>query len=195
MTGMERNSDLIIMSCYAPLFVNVSSDSVTGKKAWQWDSDLVGYDALSSYGSPSYYVQKLFSHYLGNKIVPVAAANIPIQARPLTKKDSTDGIKFKTVPALFYSATMNDTTGTIYLKIVNITAKKETVKINLVGVGKVLPEATWVVIKGNKPNDTNTITAPENIIPVTSKTQGLTKAFSRTLDPYSVSIILIKTSK
>ena len=53
---------------------------------------------------------------------------------------------------------MNDTTGTIYLKIVNTTAKKQTVKINLDGIGKVSPEATLVVIKGNKPDDTNTIT-------------------------------------
>ena len=86
MTGMERNSDLIIMSCYAPLFVNVNKDTVTGTKAWQWDSDLIGYDALNSYGSPSYYVQKLFSHYLGNKIVPVTAANIPMQKGRLQKK-------------------------------------------------------------------------------------------------------------
>jgi alpha-L-arabinofuranosidase len=195
MTGMERNSDLIIMSCYAPLFVNVSRDSVTGKKAWQWDSDLIGYDALNSYGSPSYYVQKSFSHYLGNKIVPVAATNIPVQSRPLTKKDSTDGIKFKTVPSLFYSATMNDTSGTIYLKIVNTTAKKETVKIKLNGVDKVLPEGTLVVIKGNRPEDTNTITTPENIVPVTSNIKGITKDFLRTFDPYSVSIIQLKTSK
>ena len=111
MTGMERNSDLIIMSCYAPLFVNVSKDSVSGKKAWQWDSDLIGYDALNSYGSPSYYVQKLFSHYLGNKIVPITATNIPIQNRPLTKKDSADGIQFKTVPAHILFRNRNDTTG------------------------------------------------------------------------------------
>jgi alpha-L-arabinofuranosidase len=195
MTGMERNSDLIVMSCYAPLFVNVSKDSITGKKAWQWDSDLIGYDALNSYGSPSYYVQKLFSHYLGNKIVPVIATNIPVQNRPLTKKDSADGIKFKTVPVIFYSATMNDITGTIYLKIVNTSAKKQTVKINLEGVGKVSPEATLVVIKGNKPDDTNTITSPECIIPVTSKINGITNPFSRTSDPYSVSIIQIKISK
>ena len=25
MTGMERNSDIVLMSCYAPLFVNVSN--------------------------------------------------------------------------------------------------------------------------------------------------------------------------
>ncbi len=93
MTGMERNSDLIIMSCYAPLFVNVSKDPVTGRKAWQWDSDLIGYDALNSYGSPSYYVQKVFNHYLGNKIVSAKFENVPVQNVPLTKKDSADGVK------------------------------------------------------------------------------------------------------
>ena len=33
MTGMERNSDLIIMSCYAPLFVNVNKDSAYRQKS------------------------------------------------------------------------------------------------------------------------------------------------------------------
>ncbi|MGN6616526.1 MAG: alpha-L-arabinofuranosidase C-terminal domain-containing protein, partial [Ilyomonas sp.] len=133
MTGMERNSDLVIMSCYAPLFVNVNKATATAPKAWQWDSDLIGYDALNSYGSPSYYVQKIFSDYLGDKIVPATVAKIPVQNRPLTKKDSADGIKFKTVPTIFYSATMNDTTGTIYLKVVNTISKKQTIKINLDG--------------------------------------------------------------
>ena len=27
----------------------------------QWSTDLIGYDALTSYGSPSYYAQKMFS--------------------------------------------------------------------------------------------------------------------------------------
>jgi alpha-N-arabinofuranosidase len=58
MTGMERNSDLVIRSCYAPLFANVNKATATAPKAWQWDSDLIGYDALKSFGSPSYYVQE-----------------------------------------------------------------------------------------------------------------------------------------
>ena len=195
MTGMERNSDLIIMSCYAPLFVNVSKDSVTGKRAWQWDSDLIGYDALNSYGSPSYYVQKLFSHYLGNKIVPVTATNIPVQNKPLSRRDSAEGKKMATVPTVFYSATINDTSRAVYLKIVNTTAKKQTVKINLNGIDKVSPEATLVVVKGDRPNETNSITDPENIVPVTESIKGIKKSFSRKLDPYSVSIIEIKTNK
>jgi alpha-N-arabinofuranosidase len=195
MTGMERNADLIIMSCYAPLFVNINTATATAPKAWQWDSDLVGYDALNSYGSPSYYVQKLFNQYLGNKIVPVTAQNIPVQNRPLTKKDSADGITSKTVPTIFYAATMNDTTGTIYLKLVNTTAKKQTVNLNLNGIGKVAPEATLIVVKGSKPDDTNTITDPVKIVPITLTIKGVKPAFSRTLDPYSVSIIELKTGK
>ncbi len=195
MTGMERNSDLIIMSCYAPLFVNVSKDSVAKNRAWQWDSDLIGYDALNSYGSPSYYVQKLFNHYLGNKIVPATVANIPVQNMPLTKKDSADGIKPKTVPTIFYSATMNDTTGTIYLKVLNTIGKKQKLEINIDGMAKLALDATLVVVNGNTPAETNSITAPENIVPVTETIKGIKKSFSRLLAPYSVSIFEIKTRK
>ena len=193
MTGMERNSDLIIMSCYAPLFVNVSKDSATKKRAWQWDSDLIGYDALNSYGSPSYYLQKLFSHYLGNKIVPATVENIPVQNAPLSKKDSADGIKSKPVPTLFYSATINDTTGTIYLKVVNTIAKKQTVKINLDGAIKISPEATVVVIKSDKPDDTNTISDPQKIVSVISTVKGLKNSFSQSFLPYSVTVMQIQT--
>ncbi len=192
MTGMERNSDLIIMSCYAPLFVNVSKATATAPKAWQWDSDLIGYDALNSYGSPSYYVQKLFSHYLGNKIVPARVTNLPVQNAPLTKKDSADGVKSKPVPTIFYSATINDTTGTIYLKIVNTIAKKQTIKINIDGAVKVSPEATVVVIKSDKPDDTNTINDPQKIVPVKSVVKGLKNSFSQDFLPYSVTIMQIQ---
>ena len=195
MTGMERNSDLVIMSCYAPLFVNVSKDSATGKRAWQWDSDLIGYDALNSYGSPSYYVQKLFSHYLGNKIVPATATNIPLQKAPLSRRDSAEGKAPKLVPTVFYSATMNDTTGTLYLKIVNTIAKKQTVKINLDGISKVAPEAALIMVKGEKSTETNTISEPENIIPATENIKGIKQSFSRKLDPYSVNIFEIKIDK
>jgi alpha-L-arabinofuranosidase len=196
MTGMERNSDHIIMSCYAPLFVNVNTATATVPKAWQWDSDLIGYNALSSYGSPAYYVQKLFGNYLGNKIVPVTAANIPTQPRPLTRRDSTDGITTAPlVPTVFYSATKDEKTGIVYLKVVNTIGKKQPVTINLNGAVKVSPNATLIVIKGEKPEDTNSITDQEKIVPVTSTINGIKQVFTRTLDPYSVSIYQLQTGK
>ena len=54
MTAMERNSDIVTMQCYAPLFVNVNER--------QWRPNLIGYDALTSYGSPSYYALAHVQH-------------------------------------------------------------------------------------------------------------------------------------
>ena len=196
MTGMERNSDIIIMSCYAPLFVNVNTATATAPKAWQWDSDLIGYNALNSFGSPSYYVQKLFSQYLGNKIVSTTAENIPAQQRPLTSKDSAQGITTpQMVPTIFYSATFDESSGMIYLKLVNTSAKKQPIRINLKGITQVSPGATLVVIKSNKPDDTNTINDREKIVPVTLKIKGAAPVFTRTLDPYSVSILQLQSVK
>ena len=193
MTGMERNADIVERSCYAPMFVNVSIDKLTGRKAWQWDSDMIGYDALNSYGSPSYYVQKLFNIYLGDKGVPITGENIPTQTRPATRRDSTAGVMPQPIPAMFYVATKNSKTGTIYLKIVNAGNKQQIVNIDLKGIAKIAPTATLIVIKGDKPEDTNTITDPKKIVPVTSKLNGLSKDFMQTIAPYSINILELQS--
>lgn len=196
MTGMERNSDIVIMSCYAPLFVNVNTATATTPKAWQWDSDLIGYNALNSYGSPSYYVQQLFGNYTGDKIIPITAENIPTQPRPLSRRDSANGItKSPLVPTVFYSATQNKKTGAVYLKLVNTTGEKQPVNLNLTGIKKISPDAVLFVIKGDKPQDTNSIKDPEKIIPVKSIINGLASSFTQTLEPYSVNIIQLQAGK
>lgn len=53
MMGMERNSDVVVMSSYAPLFANVNYK--------KWNPDLINFDSSRVYGTPSYYVQKLFA--------------------------------------------------------------------------------------------------------------------------------------
>jgi alpha-L-arabinofuranosidase len=63
MTGMERNGDIVVMAAYAPLFVNVNDR--------QWNPDLIGFDSSRCYGTPSYYVQKLFSRYRGTHVLPL----------------------------------------------------------------------------------------------------------------------------
>jgi alpha-N-arabinofuranosidase len=187
MTGMERNSDLVVMSCYAPLFVNVNPGGM------QWKSDLIGYNSLTSYGSPAYYVQKIFNNYLGDKVVPIASENIPTQLTKLTKKDSTAGTKPKTIPAMFYVATRSSNNGSVYLKIVNTTGQAQPVNINLTGAAKVASAGSKVVIKADKPEDTNTITEPKKIIPVTSKIKGLGTSFTQTFPAYSVTVLQLET--
>ncbi|WP_419789146.1 alpha-L-arabinofuranosidase C-terminal domain-containing protein [Mucilaginibacter sp. X5P1] len=193
MTGMERNSDLVIRSCYAPLFANVNKATPTAPKAWQWESNLIGYDALTSFGSPSYYVQAMFNSYIGDKVVPVSGINIPTQTRPATKQDSAANKMPEPIPTMFYVATQDTKTGKLFLKVVNATGKPQQVDIDLNGAGKLSPEGTLVVIKGDKPEDTNTISDPVKIVPVTSKIKVAGAKFTRTFDPYSVSVLQINT--
>lgn len=63
MTGLERNSDVISMASYAPLFVNVHHRA--------WNPDLISFDGSRWYGSPSYYVQQMFSHNRGDVTLPI----------------------------------------------------------------------------------------------------------------------------
>src|SRR6185436_9997945 len=65
MTGLERNADVVKMASYAPLFAHVD--------AWQWTPDLIWFDNLNAYGTPNYYVQKLFSTNKGTHVLPVTA--------------------------------------------------------------------------------------------------------------------------
>ena len=65
LTGLERNSDLVVLESYAPLLVNVNPG------AKQWDTNLIGLSALGSYNSPSYYVQAMFAANTGDVVLPV----------------------------------------------------------------------------------------------------------------------------
>jgi alpha-L-arabinofuranosidase len=80
MTGMERNSDIIPIECYAPLLVNVN------RGASQWGTNLIGYDALKSFGSPSYYVQAMFSKNRGDVVLPVDIKAQPAPPPPAPKQ-------------------------------------------------------------------------------------------------------------
>jgi alpha-L-arabinofuranosidase len=63
MTGMERNSDVVVMASYAPLFVNVHHRG--------WNPDLIDFDSSRVYGIPSYSVQKMFAENRGDVVLPV----------------------------------------------------------------------------------------------------------------------------
>ena len=62
MTGMERNSDVVVLASYAPLFVNINHK--------RWNPDLIDFDSSKAYGIPSYYVQKMFAENRGDVVLP-----------------------------------------------------------------------------------------------------------------------------
>ncbi len=62
MTGLERNSDHVVMASYAPLLVNLNHRA--------WNPDLINFDSEKWYGLPSYYVQKMFAENRGDVSLP-----------------------------------------------------------------------------------------------------------------------------
>ena len=62
MTGMERNSDVVVMAAYAPLFCNANHK--------RWPVNLINFDSHRWFGIPSYYVQQLFAEHRGDVTLP-----------------------------------------------------------------------------------------------------------------------------
>ena len=76
MTGLQRDCDTVLLNCYAPLLVNVN------KGAWQWPTNLIGYDASTSFGSPAYYAQAMFAKAWGDTVVPTAVIAQKVELPP-----------------------------------------------------------------------------------------------------------------
>lgn len=170
LTGLERNSDVVIMVAYAPLFVNINPG------ASQWPNNLIGYDALRSYGSPSYYMQSMFARHAGNVVLPATLA-------------TSGGSE------LFQSVTQDSVSGKIFLKLVNAAGSAQPLHVTLGGVTQVSPQASAVVLTSNSPRDTNTLSDPTRVVPGTRTLTGIAPTFDLVLDPYSVTVVEIERTR
>ncbi len=107
MTGLERNSDIVVMASYAPAFAKLNAQCWTINGTW-FDSQRVA-------PSPSYYVQMLNSNNLGTKLIN-------------TEYDR-DGI--------YQVATVDEEKEIIYVKIVNASGIAKVIDIDTEGFGKI----------------------------------------------------------
>jgi alpha-N-arabinofuranosidase len=105
MTGLERNGDVVRMASYAPLMAHA--------EAWQWKPDAIWFDNLRSYGTPNYYVQSVYANNVGTRIVPVTP--------------EAEG-------GLYTSATLDERSHELIVKVVNYSANARAVEIRVSGV-------------------------------------------------------------
>jgi alpha-N-arabinofuranosidase len=194
LTGIERNSDLVVMASYAPLFVNVN------RPALQWQPDLIGYDAFSAYGSPTYYVQSMFSNNHGDTILPVVAHNVPAREwQPFPAQNARGAAPARTPmtqqePDMFFDATKDTQSGVIYIKVVNRNAQLHQVHITIAGANRIAPTGQSLSLSAALPSDTNSIAAPKNIIPATAPIDTLSPDFTKIFPPYSVTILKLNAN-
>jgi len=201
LTGLERNADVAIMNCYAPLFVNVNPG------ARQWAVNLIGYDALSSFGSPSYYVQKMFSNNRGDVVLPAKFAplptltpdEIPVAPQPPAPANANRGNAGRgpapltgTFDGLYVSATRDNANGDVILKLVNVQAKAQSLQIDLQGVPTIRKDASGEMITGEL-GAVNTVAERIKVVPKPIAIRNAGTKFSHELPQHSVSVIRLKT--
>lgn len=132
LTGVERNSDVVVLASYAPLFARIGYA--------QWSPDMIWFNGAYSYGSPSYYVQKMYSTFIGTDLLQVI--------------NDEEEIPF--------TVSYNKEEHVIIVKIVNVLEHTVSVKLE---TEFLLDENGEVYIMQGNEEDVNSIEEPFNIMP------------------------------
>lgn len=109
MTSLERNSDVVVMSSYAPLLAKIN--------AQEWTINLIWFDAYNTVLTPSYYTQMLFMNNTGSRYLD---ADLP---------EGNDGV--------YQSVTVDEENELIYVKVVNTTGEDKVFSYDVEGFGTV----------------------------------------------------------
>lgn len=168
MTGLERNAEVVVMASYAPLFAHA--------EGWQWTPDMIWVDNLRAYGTPNYYVQKLFSTNSGTHVLPLLMDNEAVTGQQ----------------ELYASAALDKNSNELILKIVNTSNKEQQKEIVLEGIKKMHPKAQIQILKNEKLEAVNTLDNPMEISPVEETIKVKGKKLNLSLAPYSLSVIKVK---
>jgi alpha-L-arabinofuranosidase len=164
LTGLERNADVVRMASYAPLFAHVD--------AWQWTPDLIWVNNLTVLPTPNYYVQQLFSRNHGDAVLPTSV-----------KAEAANG------EALFASATRQNSSGEIILKVVNAASFVTAANIDIETSARVAGGAQSIILTGPNGDATNSFEQPRNIVPVEDSIQDASKSFRHSFPANSVTVL------
>jgi alpha-L-arabinofuranosidase len=162
LTGLVRNSDLVVSQAYAPAFVNVNNP--------RWNTNLIGFNALTTYGSPAYYVEKMLAENHGDEVLNTSYAG---------------------TGALKTVATRDGKIGTIYLMIVNSSSLAQPTRIDIQGVSQLSATGKATILTSASNLDTDSIDDPTNVMPVTHPIKELSKSFTYAVPPYSATILTL----
>jgi alpha-L-arabinofuranosidase len=165
LTGLERNSDVVAMSSYAPMFTNPQ---------WQkWKPDAVVFNNKEAYGTPSYHVQALF------------AGNRPDVVLPVEVSQPTSG----GAATLYAVAGRKKVSGDYIVKVVNRGDRAEDLDVEFTGVPRLPGKCVCTELSASSVTDENSFAEPKKVFPKVSKLAGSSGPFKHTFLPYSVTVL------
>ena len=168
MTGLERNAAVVHMASYAPLFAHV--------EAWQWNPDLIWFDNLRSFGTPSYYVQKAFANNKGTNVVPILCGGAAVAG-----KDS-----------LYASSVIDQKSHELIVKVANASASAKSTQIEVKGVSVNAKSASCQMMQAQNLADYNTLDTPTKVAPKPAAVKVAGSKLTLTLDGRSFYLIKVK---
>jgi len=163
LTGIERNADLVVGASYAPLLTNVNEPN--------WYTNLIGYNGLTSFVSPSYWVLKMFATNHGRRLI----------ASRLT---GGHGTLFEVA-----SRSLSHT----YVLLVNDSGLTQTINVRLTDTRRGVRGGTATVLAGN-PSSVNTLSNPNAVVPAVHRLRGLGSQFPLVLPADSLTALNLHTS-
>ncbi|MCL7023448.1 hypothetical protein MKW94_027833 [Papaver nudicaule] len=164
--GLEKNSDVIEMASYAPLFVNDNDR--------RWKPDAIVFNSWNQYGTPSYWMQQFFAESSGATLL-----NHVLQSN-LSSSLVASTIKWKS---------SEDNSNYIRIKIVNFGSDAVNLKISLDGLtnSKDFTGSTKTILTSKNLMDENSFTEPNKVIPVQSLFENAGEEMDVVLPPHSFS--------
>jgi alpha-L-arabinofuranosidase len=168
MTGLERNADVVHMASYAPLFAHA--------EGWQWTPDLIWFDNLRSYGTPNYYVQKLFANHKGTHVLSILSGNEKINGQN----------------GLYASAVWDKEGKEIIVKLVNSSEVIQSTDLQLSGAKRLAAKGSMLVLKSESLEGVNSLDNPTQISPVEQAIDVKAKNIKLSLPANSVSVVRVK---
>ncbi|MGD0517091.1 MAG: alpha-L-arabinofuranosidase C-terminal domain-containing protein, partial [Thermoguttaceae bacterium] len=139
--------------------------------------DLIWCDNLSVYGTPSYYVQQMFSRNRGDVVLPV---NIGTGQAEAGKK-----------PGLYATASRDEKSDEVIIKVVNSAAEPVDAAVQIKGAGEIASKADVTVLAGAKLSDENSFAEPKKVVPMSLAIEGVAPEFKYTFKPWSVTVLRI----
>ncbi|XP_017416714.1 alpha-L-arabinofuranosidase 1 [Vigna angularis] len=162
--GLEKNSDIVDMVSYAPLFSNINDR--------KWVPDAIVFDSYQLYGTPSYWVQKLFVESSGATFLPSTLntnSSNQLIASTISWKNSTDNKNY------------------IRIKVVNFGTAIESLDIGLHGFPQTQRfDCIMTVLTSTHVMDENSFAQPTKVVPLTSSEGNVGSKIEAILSPYSV---------
>jgi alpha-N-arabinofuranosidase len=168
MCAMERNADIILMQCYAPLLTNENPGGS------QWKPNLIGYDALHSYVSPSWHAQQLFNTHRGDEVLTAF----------WEKEDNAHPIP--------YSVTRDKAKGLLHIKLVNLSTAPREVTIDPGKETAVESKASLITLTSKDPAAVNSLESPDAVKPVSGMIRGTSVGFPVTVPSNALVIVTLK---